>query len=187
MTLRLSVPLAAAAFCVAALSSGTAHAGKQHTVKSQVPPLLAPKATKTPHEIGVSLNVRDGNFSPRFNWRMVFNKTSAFGKLGGLTIGANVGPEFGGNNVRGVAGFDIGYEIDPWSNLSLTFTPIAFFDNVFADNVYVFSNTFGAEVRLYLGGNWIVYYAPFAFGYAVSKSGWSDFSWKMRWGFAYKF
>lgn len=186
---------------------------------SNPPPAMRPGQTNTPHEIGFSLNGSwgPGAFIPAFNWRVHFPNTGRIGQLSGLFIGLNLGPGvswYGGRGVGryargprdsrryyagrgdwggwvwGRGGFELGYEIDPWSNLALTFSPVVHNDFHFSPRFFQFSQTFGPAIRLYLNQHFIVYFEPGFFGWTVWTDGYgaaAGFSARGGVGFAYKF
>lgn len=176
---------------VAAWLAPSPAAAKGKQSKAGNPPaVLQPGRTKTAHEIGASFNpsFSPNQFSTRFNWRMNFPSTTAFGQLGGLFIGVNTGPSFGfGGGVNGVAGFDIGYEIDPWSNLALTFSPVLHTDTYFDPDWWSLQQTAGVVIRLYLKQHWVVYFDPASFGWSTGRGGGVGYAMRFAWGFAYKF
>ena len=168
---------------------------------------MRPGQTKTVHEIGASLNANfnPDAFIPAFNWRFHLPSTGRIGQLSGLYMGFNVGPAvsfygryYGGygrrdfyREVWGRGGFELGYEIDPWSNLALTFAPVIHNDFHFSPYFFQFEQTFGPAIRLYLKQHWVVYFEPAFVGWNV----WTDFDRNSgAWvsvrggvGFAYKF
>ena len=87
--------------------------------------------------------------------------------------------------------YELGYEIDPWSNLALTFAPVIHNDFHFSPYFFQFEQTFGPAIRLYLKQHWVVYFEPGFIGWNV----WTDFDRNSgAWvsvrggvGFAYKF
>ena len=183
------------------------------------PPELRPGPTSTVHEIGVSTNgnYNPDAFIPAFNWRIHFPGTGRVGQLSGLFIGFNAGPAvsfYGRGRGRGYGrgrydrgfygrgdrdfyravwgrgGFELGYEIDPWSNLALTFSPLVHNDFHFSPHFFQFVQTFGIAVRLYINQHWIFYFEPPMLGWNVwtdgpNVGGW--FSARGGVGFAYKF
>jgi hypothetical protein len=194
-----------------------AHAGGQATVANP-PPALRPGPTSSVHEIGASLNgaYNPDAFIPAFNWRFHLPQTGRIGPLSGLYMGLNIGPAvsyygrgrsryydqgrgryygpdddyYYRRDVWGRAGFEIGYEIDPWSNLALTISPVIHNDFYFSPWAFQFAQTFGPAVRLYLNQHWIVYFEPGFIGWHV----WTDRNSTGTWlsvrggaGFAYKF
>jgi hypothetical protein len=158
-------------------------------------------------------------FIPAFNWRFHLPSTGRIGQLSGLYMGFNLGPAvsfhgrgyyYGGRgygrgrgydddfydgryrnqSVWGRAGFELGYEIDPWSNLALTFSPTVHNDFYFAPWSFQFSQTFGPTVRLYIDQHWVVYFEPGFVGWNVWTNGdYTGASLSVRGGvgFAYKF
>ncbi|PRP90714.1 hypothetical protein ENSA5_62280 [Enhygromyxa salina] len=174
------------------LLASPAEAGKQATLANP-PASMRPGQTSSVHEIGVSLN---GNFNPdafipAFNWRFHLPKTGRVGQLSGLFMGFNAGPavnfygvgrgSYGGGvygrgdrdfyrEVWGRAGFELGYEIDPWSNLALTFAPVMHNDFHFSPYFFQFEQTFGPAVRLYINQHWVFYFEPGFVGWNV----WTD-------------
>lgn len=212
---RLPVLISAFIATLVLLFASPAQAG-QGTVPNP-PPALRPGQTNTVHEIGVSLN---GNFNPdsfipAFNWRFHFPSTGRVGPLSGLFMGLNLGPAvsfYGGRRgprrgryvggryydnrrfydraIWGRGGFEIGYEIDPWSNLALTFSPVIHNDFHFSPWFFQFTQTFGPSIRLYIQQHWIFYFEPGFVGWNV----WTDgdfaaagFTVRGGVGFAYKF
>ena len=191
-------------------------AGGQATMPNP-PPALRPGQTKTVHEIGASLNgsFNPDAFIPAFNWRFHMPNTGRIGQLSGLYMGFNIGPaasfygrgrgpydgrgryargyygdDFFYGSVWGRGGFELGYEIDPWSNLALTFAPVIHNDFHFSPFFFQFAQTFGPAIRLYIQKHWVVYFEPGFFGWNVWTNG--DFSgvgFSVRGGvgFAYKF
>jgi len=189
------------------LAAAPAHAGQ--ATLANPPPALKPGQTKTVHEIGFSLN---GNFNPdaftpAFNWRFHLPNTGRVGQLSGLFMGLNLGPavhfwgrgrrghyryrdDFFYRDVWGRGGFEIGYEIDPWSNLALTFSPVIHNDFHFSPYFFQFEQTFGPTVRLYINQHWVVYFEPGFLGWNVWTDGdyaGAGFSVRGGVGFAYKF
>lgn len=214
LTLSLSVVVATAVLSFAS----PAEAG-QGSVPNP-PPALRPGQTNTVHEIGFSLNgsFNPDAFIPAFNWRFHFPGTGRVGQLSGLYMGFNIGPAVswhgaghchgrgyygrGGcwdddhhhrhrhGGVWGRGGFELGYEIDPWSNLALTFSPVVHNDFYFSPWHFQFAQTFGPAIRLYINRHVIVYFEPGFLGWNV----WTDgphvsagFSVRGGVGFAYKF
>ncbi len=189
-----------------------AHAGGQATAGNP-PAALRPGQTSTPHEIGASLNgaFNPDAFIPAFNWRVHFPNTGRVGQLSGLFIGLNLGPavSFYGNgrgvyygrgigpdddfyrgSVMGRGGFELGYEIDPWSNLALTFSPVVHNDFYFSPWAFHFAQTFGPSIRLYVNQHWVVYFEPGFVGWQVWTDGDNVGAWlsaRGGVGFAYKF
>lgn len=184
-----------------------AHAGQ--ATASNPPAALRPGQTKTPHELGASVN---GGFGPDAlfpsgHWRMHFPSTGKIGQLSGLWIGLDAGPTIrlgdvdldldrpGRGGVWGHTGFEIGYEIDPWSNLALTISPVLHNDFHFGPNRFRFVQTFGPVVRLYINQHWVVYVEPGCGGWNLNTHHRSDdiddiragFSYRGGMGFAYKF
>lgn len=214
LTLGLSVLVAAVGLTIAT----PAHAGGQASV-SNPPPALRPGKTKSNHEIGFSLNgaFNPDAFIPAFNWRIHFPATGRIGQLSGLYMGFNIGPAvsfygrgygphhyhrgrgrgrwdddryYYGGWVWGRAGFELGYEIDPWSNLALTFSPVVHNDIYFSPWHFQFSQTFGPAIRLYINQHAIVYFEPGFLGWTVWSDGYGAGAWfSLRGGvgFAYKF
>jgi hypothetical protein len=191
-TRRFSYLLSAAFAAALLLIASPAQAGKQATA-SNPPAALRPGQTKTVHEIGASLN---GNFNPdafmpAFNWRFHLPNTGRIGQLSGLYMGLNAGPavSFHGRGLGrydgpgygrggrdyyrafgslwGRAGFELGYEIDPWSNLALTFSPTVHNDFHFSPYFFQFEQTFGPTIRLYINQHWVVYFEPGFIGYSI--------------------
>lgn len=193
-------------------------AGGQATVANP-PAALRPGQTNTVHEIGASLNgsFNPDAFIPAFNWRFHLPGTGRIGPLSGLYMGFNAGPavsfygrgygryrgrgrigrgvygEDGRNYYRDVwgrAGFELGYEIDPWSNLALTFSPVVHNDFHFSPYFFQFAQTFGPAVRLYVNQHWVVYFEPGFLGWHVWTNRYASgygFSVRGGVGFAYKF
>lgn len=181
------------------------------------PPALKPGQTNSNHEIGFSLNgaFNPDAFIPAFNWRVHFPGTGRVGQLSGLFIGFNIGPAVslhGGYGrhgrwdgrrgylgywdddrvgwVWGRGGFELGYEIDPWSNLALTFSPVVHNDFHFSPWFFQFAQTFGPSIRLYINQHVIVYFEPGFLGWNVWTNGdvaGAGFSIRGGVGFAYKF
>jgi hypothetical protein len=215
LTLGLSVVVAAAALMLAT----PAHAGGQATAANP-PPALRPGKTNTVHEIGFSLNgaFNPDAFIPAFNWRFHLPSTGRIGQLSGLYMGFNIGPavSFYGRGygpgsyhrgrgrgrwdpddrryydgwVWGRGGFELGYEIDPWSNLALTFSPVVHNDFYFSPWHFQFAQTFGPAIRLYINQHAIVYFEPGFLGWTVWTDGYGAGAWlavRGGAGFAYKF
>ncbi len=211
---RISLSVAIAATLLSSLAIvSTAEAG-QGSVPNP-PPALRPGQTNTVHEIGASLNgsFNPDAFIPAFNWRIHFPGTGRVGQLSGLFMGFNIGPAvsfYGGRAcpgcgrgryfgywdddrvgaVWGRGGFELGYEIDPWSNLALTFSPVVHNDFHFSPWFFQFAQTFGPSIRLYIQQHWVVYFEPGFVGWNVWTNG-DDvgvgFSVRGGVGFAYKF
>lgn len=213
LSLSLSVVVAAAVMSFAL----PAEAG-QGSVPNP-PPALRPGKTNTAHEIGFSLNgsFNPDVFIPAFNWRVHFPGTARVGQLSGLFMGFNIGPavsfhgrgyghyhNHGGRGheghdhdrdyyngwVWGRGGFELGYEIDPWSNLALTFSPVVHNDFYFSPWHFQFAQTFGPAVRLYINQHAIVYFEPGFLGWTVWTDGYGAGAWlsvRGGVGFAYKF
>jgi hypothetical protein len=213
---RLTLSLSAVAMAATMSFTPPAEAG-QGTVPNP-PPALRPGKTNTVHEIGGSLNgsFNPDAFIPAFNWRFHLPGTGRIGQLSGLYMGFNVGPAvsfYGGRrgyyhrgiygrrhpddydrdfyrSVWGRGGFELGYEIDPWSNLALTFSPVVHNDFHFAPYFFQFAQTFGVAVRLYINQHWIFYFEPGLVGWSVfTHRDWvgTGFSVRGGVGFAYKF
>jgi hypothetical protein len=194
-----------------------AHAGGQATLANP-PSALRPGKTNTVHEIGASLNgaFNPDAFIPAFNWRFHLPSTGRIGQLSGLYMGFNLGPavsfygrgrgyyngrgrgnrgygprdDFYRSSVWGRAGFELGYEIDPWSNLALTFSPTVHNDFYFSPWSFQFAQTFGPTVRLYVNQHWVVYFEPGFVGWHVWTDGYgtgAGLSVRGGVGFAYKF
>jgi hypothetical protein len=212
-SLSLSVVVA-----TAVLSFATPAEAGQGSVPNP-PPAMRPGQTNTVHEIGASLNgaFNPDAFIPAFNWRFHFPGTGRIGQLSGLYMGFNIGPAvsfYGGRgyyhgrgrgryadgprwdddyyyrSVWGRGGFELGYEIDPWSNLALTFSPVVHNDFHFSPWFFQFSQTFGPAIRLYLQQHWVIYFEPGFVGWNVWTNGWGTgvgFSVRGGAGFAYKF
>ena len=169
------------------------------------PAAMAPGATSTAHEIGASLNgnLNPDSFIPAFNWRVHFPSTGTMGPLSGLFLGLNVGPavNFHGRSfnygrsyrdIWGRGGFELGYEIAPWSNLALTFSPVIHNDFHFSPYFFQFTQTFGPAIRLYIDKHWVVYFEPGFVGWNIWTDGDGNtsrpgFSVRGGVGFAYKF
>jgi hypothetical protein len=158
-------------------------------------------------------------FIPAFNWRVHFPGTGRIGQLSGLYMGFNLGPavSFYGRGygpqhyhrgrgrgdwdpdndryyydgwVWGRGGFELGYEIDPWSNLALTFSPVVHNDFYFSPWHFQFAQTFGPAIRLYINQHAIVYFEPGFIGWTVWSDGYGAGAWlavRGGVGFAYKF
>ncbi|NVB41016.1 hypothetical protein G6O69_24460 [Pseudenhygromyxa sp. WMMC2535] len=185
--------------------SSTAQAGQASVANP--PASLQPGQTNTVHEIGMSLNgaFNPDAFIPAFNWRFHLPNTGRIGQLSGLYMGLNIGPavSFHGRGaayhyddrdfyreVWGRGGFELGYEIDPWSNLALTFSPVVHNDFHFSPYFFQFAQTFGPAVRLYIEEHWVVYFEPGFVGWNVWTDGdntGAGFSFRGGVGFAYKF
>jgi hypothetical protein len=215
VTLSLSVVVAAAVLSFAP----EAEAAGQATVPNP-PPALRPGQTNSNHEIGFSLNgaFNPDVFIPAFNWRVHFPNTGRIGQLSGLYLGLNIGPavsfygraygpyhnhrgrgrwdgdpndrDFYGGWVWGRGGFELGYEIDPWKNLALTFSPVVHNDFYFSPWHFQFAQTFGPAIRLYINQHAIVYFEPGFIGWTVWTDGYGAGAWlsvRGGVGFAYKF
>ncbi|PRP93627.1 hypothetical protein [Enhygromyxa salina] len=210
---RFSYLLSTVIAAVVLLIASPAQAGKQATLANP-PPAMRPGQTSSVHEIGVSFN---GNFNPdafmpTFNWRFHLPNTGRVGQLSGLFMGFNAGPavSFHGNGrgyyhrggygrgdrdfyraVWGRAGFELGYEIDPWSNLALTFSPTVHNDFHFSPHFFQFEQTFGPTIRLYIERHWVFYFEPGFIGWNVWTDGRNNtgawLSVRGGVGFAYKF
>lgn len=190
--------IAVATFSVSSLASSSAFAAGQATA-ANAPAELRPAPTGSNHEIGASLNgaFNPDSFMPLFNWRVHFPQTGRIGVLSGLYLGVDVGPAVGfGGGVWGHVGVELGYEIDPWSNLALTFSPVIHNDTHFSPRFFQFSQTFGPAVRLYINQHWVVFFEPGHVGWtirAVDRDLPDDirigagFSFRGGAGFAYKF
>lgn len=159
-------------------------------------------------------------FIPTFNWRFHFPNTGRIGQLSGLYMGFGLGPAvgfygrgrdpyrggrgryYGGyydgdrdywyyhRSVWGHGGFELGYEIDPWSNLALTFSPVVHNDFYFSPYFFQFAQTFGPAIRLYIQQHWVVYFEPGFLGWNVWSNGdYAGVGLSVRGGvgFAYKF
>jgi hypothetical protein len=215
--ISLSVAIVAASLG-SLLITNEAQAGGQATAANP-PAALRPGQTNTVHEIGASLNgaFNPDAFIPAFNWRFHLPSTGRIGQLSGLFMGFNLGPAvdfYGGhygpyrgrgrytrgvygldgrdyyNTIWGRGGFELGYEIDPWSNLALTFSPVVHNDFHFSPWFFQFSQTFGPAIRLYIQQHWVVYFEPGFVGWNVWTN--RDFtggglSIRGGVGFAYKF
>lgn len=216
MPTRLRLAMLSIVVAAAGLSFPTlAHAG-QGSVPNP-PPVMRPGPTSSNHEIGFSLNgaFDPDVFIPAFNWRVHFPQTGRVGQLSGLFLGLDIGPavsfygsgygpgryrgwgrgpdpgdRFYGGWVWGRGGFELGYEIDPWSNLALTFSPVVHNDFYFSPWHFQFAQTFGPTIRLYLNQHAIVYFEPGFLGWTVWTDGdraGAGFSVRGGVGFAYKF
>ena len=181
--------------CVAAaltLVADEARAAEQTTLASP-PPELMPGPTKSIHELGFGLNFAAGPniFNPALHWRMHIPNTARIGQLSGLYLGFNFGPAVGFNgSIAGDGGFELGYEIDPWSNLALTFSPSVHNDFYFDTYAFQFAQVFGPAVRLYINQHWVVYFEPGHIGWNIWTNGdrtHAGFSFRGGVGFAYKF
>lgn len=203
----LSIVLSSLAAGLVLTIAAPAEAG-QGTVPNP-PAALAPGQTKTVHEIGGSLNANfnPDAFIPAFNWRFHLPGTGRVGQLSGLFMGLNLGPavhfwggagrsyyryrdDFAYRNIWGRGGFEIGYEIDPWSNLALTISPVIHNDFHFSPRFMQFEQTFGPTIRLYIEKHWIVYFEPGFVGWNLWTDGdyvGAGFSVRGGVGFAYKF
>jgi hypothetical protein len=98
------------------------------------------------------------------------------------------GDHYGG--IWGRGGFELGYEIDPWSNLALTFSPVIHNDFHFSPWFFQFAQTFGPSIRLYINQHVIVYFEPGFVGWNAWTNGdvgGVGFSVRGGVGFAYKF
>lgn len=193
------------------LVAAPAQAG-QATVPNP-PASMRPGPTNTVHEIGASVN---GNFNPdalipAFNWRFHFPQTGKWGPLSGLFMGFNAGPAvsfygrgrgrydrgfYGRGNrdfyrpIWGRVGFELGYEIAPWSNLALTFSPVIHNDFHFSPFFFQFVQTIGPAIRLYINQHWVVYFEPGFVGWNIWTDGRNSGAWlsaRGGFGFAYKF
>ena len=215
VTLSLSVVLAAAVLSFAP----SAEAG-QGSVPNPPPALRPGKTSSNHEiGFSLNGAFNPDVFIPAFNWRIHFPNTGRIGQLSGLYIGFNVGPavSFYGRGygpgryhgrrgrgwddpddwdgryrgwVWGRAGFELGYEIDPWSNLALTFSPVVHNDVYFSPWHFQFSQTFGPSIRLYINQHAIVYFEPGFLGWTVWSDYWGAGAWfSLRGGvgFAYKF
>lgn len=208
---RLSLMLSVVMMAIVMTFAKPAQAGGQATMPNP-PPALRPGQTNTVHEIGASLNgaFNPDAFIPAFNYRFHLPKTGRIGPLSGLFMGFNLGPavSFYGNgrgryygrgngpdndfyrNVWGRGGFELGYEIDPWSNLALTFSPVIHNDFYFSPWSFQFAQTFGPAIRLYIEQHWVVYFEPGFIGWHVWTDGDNVGTWlsvRGGVGFAYKF
>jgi hypothetical protein len=217
--LRISLSVAIAATLLGSLFIAAPAQAGQTTVPNP-PAAMKPGQTNTVHEIGASLNAsfNPDAFIPAFNWRFHLPNTGRVGQLSGLFMGFNLGPavDFYGvsrgpyrgrgnygrgvygldpdrdyyNSIWGRGGFELGYEIDPWSNLALTFSPVVHNDFHFSPWFFQFSQTFGPAIRLYIQQHWVVYFEPGFIGWNVWTN--RDFtgggmSVRGVVGFAYKF
>lgn len=93
-------------------------------------------------------------------------------------------------SIWGRGGFELGYEIDPWSNLALTFSPVVHNDFHFSPYFFQFAQTFGPAIRLYINQHWVVYFEPGFVGWNVwTNRYYSGVGLSVRGGagFAYKF
>ena len=209
---RISILVSTIVAAIVLLFASPAQAGQ--TTVPNPPASMRPGQTKSVHEIGVSTNANfnPDAFIPAFNWRFHFPSTGKIGQLSGLYMGFNAGPAvsfygrgrgpyhrggiYGRGNrdfyreVWGRAGFEIAYEIDPFSNLALTFSPVIHNDFHFSPYFFQFVQTFGPAIRLYIQQHWIFYFEPGFVGWNV----WTDrnftgggFSIRGGIGFAYKF
>ncbi|MEM9458664.1 MAG: hypothetical protein AAGF11_31095 [Myxococcota bacterium] len=168
-----------------------AHAKIGQTRVGSPPPALQPRPTRTGHEIGLGTHLHYGQFwavafLPRGRYRYQFDKTRAQGSLSGLWLEAAIGPAIYGDP-DGNAAFNLGFEFDPFSNLALTFSPVLRNDLMFDVDWALFSQTYGASVRLYIDGNWVVFVNPFAFGWYLHNYGGFAFAFQGGAGFGYKF
>lgn len=203
---RLSYLVSTVVAALVLLLASPASAGQ--TTVPNAPAALKPGQTKTVHEIGFSLN---GNFNPdafipAFNWRFHLPSTGRVGQLSGLFMGFNVGPAvsfygrgartyYGGSRdfyreIWGRGGFELGYEIDPFSNLALTISPVVHNDFHFSPFFFEFNQTFGPAIRLYIQQHWIFYFEPGFVGWTVWTNGdraGAGFAVRGGVGFAYKF
>jgi hypothetical protein len=176
-------------------ASETAEAKLPQTTVGNPPPALQVRPTKTGHEIGAGTHIHfgpGGAFLPRFRYRYIFSSTAAQGPLSGFWLEAMVGPAIYLPGVSGNAAFNLGYEFDPFRNLALTFSPVLNNDFFFDLGYFRYSNTIGAIGRLYMGGNWVFFFEPAAFGWHVGTYGprrgrGVGFSFQGGAGFGYKF
>ena len=185
--------------------ASSAQAGGQASAANP-PAALRPGPTRTVHEIGASLNgaFNPDAFIPAFNWRFHLPRTGHVGQLSGLYMGLNIGPalSFHGHGyghgygrgydraLWGRAGFELGYEIDPWSNLALTFSPVVHNDVHVSPDLFAFAQTFGPAIRLYIDQHWVVYFEPGFLGWTIWADGHGSgaaFAMRGGVGFAYKF
>lgn len=205
---RASLPLLVGA----ALTTFSTQAEAGQATLANPPASLRPGQTKTVHELGASLNgaFNPDVFIPAGNWRFHLPSTGRVGQLSGLYMGFNLGPAvsfygrgrgryYGRGNgpdddfhrsVGGRGGFELGYEIDPWSNLALTFSPAVHNDFYFSPWSFQFAQTFGPVVRLYIEQHWVVYFEPGFIGWSVWTDGDNAGAWlsaRGGVGFAYKF
>jgi hypothetical protein len=94
-------------------------------------------------------------------------------------------------DIWGLGGFEIGYEIAPWSNLALTFSPVIHNDFHFSPYFFQFAQTFGPAIRMYINQHWVVYFEPGFLGWNVwtTGNGYTGVGFSVRGGvgFAYKF
>jgi len=155
-----------------------------------VAPAVQPKPTKTGHEVGFGTHITfpPGGiaFLPRARYRYQFHSTGVQGPLSGLWLEAAIGPAVYGDPDGNIA-LNLGYEFDPFSNLALTFSPVFRNDFYFDALYFAYSQTFGANMRLYMNGNWVFFVNPAAFGWHISNYGCCAFSYQAGAGFGYKF
>ena len=209
---RLSYLVSTLVAAIVLMVASPAQAGNQATLANP-PAAMRPGATSSNHEIGFSLN---GNYNPdafipAFNWRIHFPSTGKWGPLSGLFIGFNLGPavSFYGNGlgrygrgwygrgdrdfyraIWGRGGFELGYEIAPWSNLALTFSPVVHNDFHFSPYFFQFVQTFGPAIRLYINQHVVLYFEPGFLGWNIWTDGDNAGAWfsaRGGVGFAYKF
>lgn len=187
-----------AAALLALVLPGLAEAKIPQTSGGNPPASLRVRPTKTGHEIGAGTHIHLGPgdaFLPRFRYRYIFAGTAAQGPLSGFWIEAMLGPAIYIPGVDGNAAFNLGYEFDPFTNLALTFSPVLNNDFFFDAGYFRYSNTIGAIGRLYMGGNWVFFFEPAAFGWHVGsrfnngrgRGGGAGFSFQGGVGFGYKF
>ena len=214
--LRISLSAAIASTLLCSLAIATPAEAGQGSVPNP-PPALKPGQTNSVHEIGFSLNgsFNPDGFIPAFNWRFHLPNTGRVGQLSGLFMGFNIGPAisfygFGRGHCHGCGrhgylgywdddriggiwgrgGFELGYEIDPWKNLALTFSPVIHNDFHFSAYHFQFAQTFGPAIRLYINQHVVVYFEPGFLGWNVWTNGdyfGGGFSVRGGVGFAYKF
>jgi len=154
------------------------------------PSALQPRATNTGHELGVGTHLgllHTTTFLPRVRYRYQFARTSALGPLGGLWLEAAIGPALYGDP-DGNAAFNLGYELDPFDRVAITFSPVLRNDALFDVDWILFSQTYGASVRMYIQSHWVVFVNPFAFGwYTHNYRNGVGFAFQTGAGFGYKF
>ena len=92
--------------------------------------------------------------------------------------------------IWGRGGFELGYEIAPWSNLALTFSPVVHNDFHFSPYFFQFVQTFGPAIRLYINQHVVLYFEPGFLGWNIWTDGDNAGAWfsaRGGVGFAYKF
>lgn len=198
ITLRLTVLIA-----LLVLPAPGAHAATRSMPQAKggnPPQLLVPAPTATGHEIGLGLHINRNPYAfyPRLRYRYTIKQTAVQGPLSGFWLEVGVAPGIplhrylygAGRSVFGNVALNLGYEFAPFSNLALTFAPVLHNEFNFGP-FFAFMQTYGAHVRLYLGGHWVVFLEPFSFGWAVAKYPTSRtfvrFSHQYGMGFGYKF